>query len=139
MHGLFLVAVAMIISKEDKILLGKRAKTRDFKPGIWEVPAGRLDKGETPSQAIAREGREELNLILEPIGLVDAYVFDRNGRNLLLLNYACRILSGTPKRSPEHEELRWVTIEEANSLLPYSKQQKVIQRYFELKKRNCFF
>ncbi len=138
MHGLFVVAVAMIVSDGERILLGKRSKARDFKPGIWEIPAGRLESGESPKQAIIREGKEELNLELKPIGLVDAYVFKRNEQHLLLLNYACEVVEGVPRRSSEHDELRWVTEEEAISLLPYSKQQKVIQRYFDLKKKTCF-
>ena len=139
MHGFFIVAVAMIVTDDEKVLLGKRARTRDFKPGIWEIPAGRLEHGEASEYAILREGKEELNLELKPVGLVDACVFDRKGQNLLLLNYTCDIVGGVPKCSAEHEELRWVTKEEAISLLLYPKQKEVIQRYFELKKRTCFF
>ena len=54
------VGVAVIITKDDKVLLMKRKGPHGT--GTWTTPGGHLDFGETPEQCGAREAKEEVGL-----------------------------------------------------------------------------
>ena len=55
------VGIALIFNKQQKILIGRRASNVPF-TGSWEFPGGKLEKGETPQEALKRELMEELNV-----------------------------------------------------------------------------
>lgn len=57
------VGVAVIIRKDNKILLGKRIGSHGA--GTWAFPGGHLEFGETPEQCAQREVFEETGLLLE--------------------------------------------------------------------------
>jgi len=71
--------------------------------GLWDLPAGAIDPGETPAQAIVREVREETGLVVEPIAV--AGVFGGKGFRLRYDNgdeveytvivFECRVIGGT--------------------------------------------
>jgi len=59
------VVVAAIIERSDRrILIGQRRR-QDTSPLKWEFPGGKIEEGEMPEAALARELREELNVTLE--------------------------------------------------------------------------
>jgi 8-oxo-dGTP diphosphatase len=58
------VAAAVITRADGRFLLGQRAPGT-FYPGYWEFPGGKVEPGETPSEALIRELREELGLRVE--------------------------------------------------------------------------
>lgn len=57
------IAGAFIFSKDDKILLGKKAKGGVYED-TWVVPGGGIDRDETKIQALKREIKEEVGLSL---------------------------------------------------------------------------
>jgi 8-oxo-dGTP diphosphatase len=57
------VVVAVIERNDRRILIGQRRKT-DSSPLKWEFPGGKLEEGEAPEAALARELREELGVKL---------------------------------------------------------------------------
>jgi 8-oxo-dGTP pyrophosphatase MutT (NUDIX family) len=72
----------------------------------WELPGGRLDIGETPEQALVREFEEELSIQVEPLGVIDSYLFEViPSQNVFIVTYGCRLKgSFNPKISGEHSE-----------------------------------
>jgi 8-oxo-dGTP diphosphatase len=58
------VAAAVITRPDGAFLLGQRAPDT-FYPGYWEFPGGKVEIGETPRQALIRELREELGIMVE--------------------------------------------------------------------------
>jgi 8-oxo-dGTP diphosphatase len=59
------VIVAAVIERSDRrILIGQR-RHDDTSPLKWEFPGGKVEKGETPESALARELQEELSVTLE--------------------------------------------------------------------------
>jgi 8-oxo-dGTP diphosphatase len=59
--GLTQVAAAVILRPDGAFLLGQRAQDT-FYAGYWEFPGGKVEKGETPREALVRELREELEI-----------------------------------------------------------------------------
>src|ERR1700675_3548699 len=53
--------VAAVIERDGRILIGQR-KPRGRHPGKWEFPGGKVEPGEEPRAALARELREELGI-----------------------------------------------------------------------------
>jgi len=54
------VAVAVLRRDGDVKILARRRRQNEKLPGLWEFPGGKIESGETPAQAAAREVREEM-------------------------------------------------------------------------------
>jgi len=58
--------------------------------GEWELPGGRLDGTDvSPEAALRREMMEELGLEVEVGSLVDSWIYDVEGKRVLILTFAC--------------------------------------------------
>jgi 8-oxo-dGTP pyrophosphatase MutT (NUDIX family) len=88
------------------IVDGKAVLLRNER-GEWELPGGRMDEGESPTQALVREFREELAIEVEPAHMLDSYVFEViPSKFVSIVTYGCRLKGGfEPRVSEEHVEL----------------------------------
>ena len=108
----FVVAGAII--KDGKVFAaqrGNKGKTA-FK---FEFPGGKIEPGETPEQALARELREELSINVEVHELITAIVDEYEDVILHIDTYRCSLISGTPTLS-EHIAMAWSNKEELDKL-----------------------
>src|SRR3972149_4101459 len=58
------VAVAVIERDDGRVLLAERPHDKEY-AGYWEFPGGKIEQGEQPEQALARELHEELGVELD--------------------------------------------------------------------------
>lgn len=58
-----ITAVYLLLRKEDKILIARRYNT-GYQDGNYQVPAGHIDTGELPTEAMIREAKEEIGITL---------------------------------------------------------------------------
>jgi 8-oxo-dGTP diphosphatase len=130
-----LVGVGAIIIDNGRVLLVKRGHAPLL--GEWSIPGGVLEVGEMLRQAAIREAREETGLEVEPGELLG--VFDRvireNGRiryHYVLIDFLCRVVSGTPCCGSDADEVRWFTQEDAAQLKLAPDTAEVIRKGFAL-------
>ena len=77
---------ALFIEHENRILLLHRQKTK-LQGNLWGIPGGKLDKGETPLQAVLREIKEETgyDFAKQPIENLGAVYIEYNDNDLGIL------------------------------------------------------
>ena len=107
-------AVGAFVFDGDRVLVIQRAKPPGA--GLWSVPGGKLEAGETLAQAVAREVREETGLVVE-VGPLAAVV-ERMGADyhFIILDYLARVTGGTLAAASDVSAARWVTDDELASL-----------------------
>jgi 8-oxo-dGTP diphosphatase len=110
------VVAAALVDGERRILLQRRAPGRAM-AGLWEFPGGKVEEGERPEAALARELEEELGIAVETGSLTPAAFAsaDNDGRHMLLLLYLCREWRGEP-RPLDASALKWVRPDEMGAL-----------------------
>ncbi len=101
--------VAAVIRDGDRIFATQRGYG-DYKDW-WEFPGGKIEPGETPEAALAREIREELAVEIEVGEYLTSVEYDYPEFHLSMACYWCRIREGEPKLL-EHEAARWLEIKQ---------------------------
>jgi 8-oxo-dGTP diphosphatase len=104
------VAAAVIVDPRQRVLIARRAE-HSHQGGCWEFPGGKLEPGETPRAALARELREELAIEVEEATPLLTLNHDYPDRRVRLHVWRVERFSGVP-RGLEGQPLRWVTREE---------------------------
>jgi 8-oxo-dGTP diphosphatase len=101
-----LEVVAAIIERNGRILIGQRAPGQSH-PLKWEFPGGKVEPGETPAQALARELEEELGISGATGEEITRYEYSYPGKRPVLLIFL-RVTSyiGEP-RNLIFNEIRW--------------------------------
>jgi 8-oxo-dGTP diphosphatase len=101
-----LQVVAAIIEREGRVLICQRLP-RQFHPLKWEFPGGKVEPGETPAEALARELEEELGVRGARGGEIERYQFEYPGRPpILLIFFRVERFEGEP-RNLIFREMRW--------------------------------
>ena len=110
---LYVVAVAAVIVKENKVLAMRRSLTKDAGPGLWETLSGRVMLGEEPLDTVKREIAEEsgLEVRLEPRPYI-VYQASRLNKPMILILYKADYLSGEVQMSDEHDAYDWLNAKE---------------------------
>jgi 8-oxo-dGTP diphosphatase len=100
------LVVAALVRDGARILMSRRRADQPM-PGLWEFPGGKVEPGESPTEALAREVREELGCDVL-VGHIHEVVFHAYPEfDLYMLVYAATISRGTPS-ALEVAEIAWV-------------------------------
>ena len=121
-----IVGVGAFIIDGPRVLVVKRGRPPG--EGLWSVPGGRLEAGETLAQAVAREVREEPGLTVEVGPFV--CVIERFGEDFhfVILDYLARVVGGALAAATDAADARWVTDEELASLPTTEGRSDVLAR-----------
>lgn len=98
------LVVAGAILDGDRILLAQRAYPEAV-AGLWELPGGKVETGESPAAALVRELCEELDVVVSVGDALRDVVRPKDGLTLVAMR--AEIVSGTP-RALEHRAVDWV-------------------------------
>jgi len=78
------------------------------KHNLYELPGGRMEFGETAEETLIREVKEETNLIVEPIKLLDTWNFVAKDYQVTGIIFLCKIKEGSLTLSDEHDKYEWL-------------------------------
>ena len=108
-QGIERVVAGAVIRNNGTVLLLKRAQS-DYLGGIYELPSGVVEAGETLAQALRREVAEETGLEVVGIGPYLGYFDYPSGSGVLTrqLNFLVTVRPAAIALSPEHETFAWV-------------------------------
>ncbi|RDI59031.1 NUDIX domain-containing protein [Nocardia pseudobrasiliensis] len=126
--GVQQLVVGAIVQHEGRVLLLQRPSD-DFMGGIWELPSGKVEPGETLDQALTREVKEETGLDVVGIGrfLGDFDYRSGSGKNSRQFNFVVEIASATPVMLQEHDLYAWTELTEEPPVTDAVK--KILLRY----------
>lgn len=111
---IILVSAVALIDPDGRVLLAQRPVGKSM-AGLWELPGGKVEAGETPEDALVRELHEELGIetwssCLAPLTFA-SHTYD--DFHLLMPLYACRKWDGIVQ-GKEGQELAWVRAQDLN-------------------------
>jgi 8-oxo-dGTP diphosphatase len=103
-----LVAACALVDADGRVLIAQRPEGKSM-AGLWEFPGGKVEPGETPEDALIRELREELGIVIKPACLAPltfaSHAYEKF--HLLMPLFVCRRFDGAPQ-GREGQALKWV-------------------------------
>lgn len=127
----------VITNLHNEILIIKRSKDDSYEPGKWELPGGKLDAYESLTTHLEREIFEETGLlvqIINPTHGSTSYVISdgkyKGFTHITLLSLATSKLDRV-KLSMEHEDYKWVSLEEVRDIDISITSRKVLYDYLD--------
>ena len=133
------VGVGAIVLHEGRVLLVKRGHAPGL--GLWSVPGGLVDIGETTVDAARREVQEECSLkvrIAGLVGVLDRVTRDAGGRvryHWVLVDYLAVARGGTLCAGDDAADARWVRIDEVAQYDTTDGLMDMIKRAIALRER----
>ena len=111
--GVQQLVVGAVIRHDGHVLLLQRPED-DFMGGIFELPSGKVEAGETLDAALIREVKEETGLDVSAIGghLGSFDYLSGSGKKSRQFNFAVEVASPEPVRLQEHDAYRWAPLTE---------------------------
>ncbi len=104
--------VGAVVFDRECVLLAKRGK--DPNKGLWTLPGGAIELGESVRQAIEREVLEECNITVQAgnvVEVLDIIYHDEEGAlrfHYILIDLLCIYIGGAPAAGDDATEARWV-------------------------------
>lgn len=102
--------VAALIKDGDRFMICQRPahKTRGL---LWEFVGGKTEEGETKQEALIRECREELDVLVRPLDIFMEVTHEYPDLTVNLTLFNAEIVEGIPQML-EHNDIRWITVDE---------------------------
>ncbi len=121
--------VAGFLKKDGRILVGQRPENNSL-AGLWEFPGGKIELGESPEEALARELSEELGIEANIGELKLSVTHSYNDVGIVILFYEVLYWKGQPK-AKHHLMLEWIYPEELKERSIPDANKKVLEKIFK--------
>jgi 8-oxo-dGTP diphosphatase len=106
---------AIVTDERGRLLMIQRG--HDPGAGLWSIPGGRIEPGETDAQALVREMLEETNLQVKVGNLIGRVQREGLGGTIIdIRDYAATVTGGTLRAGDDAADARWVTAAELGRL-----------------------
>jgi 8-oxo-dGTP diphosphatase len=124
-------AVGAIVFRGSQVLLVRRGAPPS--PGVWSIPGGALETGETVEEAVVRETREETGVVVRPLSVISVSDYiaregDRVRWHYVLVDLLCAYVRGEPFPASDASHARFVEIRELMELDLAPDALQVIER-----------
>jgi len=119
------ISVKSMIVNDGKLLIVKRADTNSYKPGIWEIPGGRIVENEDLILGLFREIKEETGLDIRVNREINVRDFKRDDKQEIEMHiFLCNAISDSIILSKEHSKYLWIELTKSKSkLTPFFHQE----------------
>ena len=124
--------VAALIWDKDKFVICQRPATKSCAL-LWEIVGGKVEAGETKEEALIRECREELNIILTVGDVFTEVVYEYPDITVHLTLFNAEISEGVPELL-EHNDLKWITPSEIPNYNFCSADKDILKMIVEVHK-----
>ncbi len=116
MSGLIIPCVGAVVTDgQGRLLMIKRG--HDPGAGLWSIPGGRIEPGETDAEALVREMFEETGLAVEVGRLIGSVQRPGPaGAVIDIRDYAATVTGGTLRPGDDAADARWVDLPDIGSL-----------------------
>lgn len=110
MEPQFFFSTKALIVKDNKFLVMYNMVAGKKK---FDMPGGRMEFGETAEETLAREIKEELNVQIKPIKLIDTWNYmHKEYFQITGIIYYCKITGGEIIISDEHDGYEWIDVDQ---------------------------
>ena len=123
--------VAALIWKSNKFMICQRPahKARGL---LWEFVGGKVESGETKEQALIRECKEELNVLLSVGDVFMDVVHEYPDLTVYLTLFNATIAEGEPQKL-EHNDIQWITPREISNYEFCPADEEILKKIIEVK------
>ena len=106
---------AVVTDGQGRLLMIKRG--HEPGAGLWSIPGGRIEPGETDAEALVREMLEETGLVVEVGSLIGSVQRPGlEGAVIDIRDYAATVIGGTLRPGDDAADARWVDMQDLGSL-----------------------
>ncbi len=121
---------AVVFNTAGKFLAIRRSETAPSHALEWDLPGGELEYGENPLQGIVREVLEETGLHVGELKPFDVFGHENVVGFWVTIAYSCNAFGEKIALSFEHDDFKWVTIEEFLELPAPEKIIRFVKKIF---------
>lgn len=131
-HNTNVVVVALIHDTYNKIFIARRAVSKSFHPGMFEIIGGHIEPNETPEEGLKREVYEEINAHIRVGKIIDAFTYSDDGALKVELCYLCEFEEGEqPLLNPDdHSESLWIGPDEIDKFEKEDEETAALRKAF---------
>lgn len=133
--------VGAVVFKGEHVLLAQRGRAPN--PGLWTLPGGAIELGETIQQAIEREVREECGLhvqageVVQVLNMIERDVDGAVRFHYVIIDLLCHYLDGQLAPGDDVADARWVHPSEFSALQVPPRAQAIIAKARRLAGAEC--
>ena len=126
------MAVGAVVFRDDRVLLVRRGRAPSR--GLWAVPGGAVEAGETLAAAAEREVREETGVIVRagrPVHAFDVISRGAGGEiehHYVVVDLIADYVAGEPNAADDAVDAAWVRIEELGALAVSDETARLVRR-----------
>lgn len=126
--GYGLTMRGIIKNDDNEILILKRHPKSKTDPEMWELPGGKVEKGEHFTTALVREIKEETNLDADVGDFCEAVQNDYMHKRTVQVIMYLENIKGEVKISDEHTDWMWAGLEKIKSLGISTSLKKILEK-----------